>query len=80
MTGYNGWSNRETWCANLWLSNDYGAYKYLQEMAQNMAETPARFANFIHDFFNDCPEQWKDDVGDMYAVNWQEIAENWLED
>jgi hypothetical protein len=21
---YNGWSNYETWCANLWLSNEYG--------------------------------------------------------
>lgn len=24
MDTYNGWSNYETWCCNLWLSNEYG--------------------------------------------------------
>lgn len=23
---YNGWTNHETWCVNLWLSNDEWAY------------------------------------------------------
>ena len=26
---YNGWSNRETWLANLWLNNDESSYNVL---------------------------------------------------
>lgn len=35
--GYNGWTNYETWCVNLWLSNDEGSYGYWQDMAAEIA-------------------------------------------
>jgi hypothetical protein len=28
---YNGWTNRETWALNLWLSNDQGLYETTRE-------------------------------------------------
>ena len=28
-TEYNGWTNRETWVVNLWLSNDMESYYYI---------------------------------------------------
>jgi len=32
---HNGWSNRETWVFNLWISNDQGTYELTQEMAKD---------------------------------------------
>ena len=33
---YNGWTNYETWCVNLWMSNDQSSQEYFQEMAQEV--------------------------------------------
>jgi hypothetical protein len=30
---YNGWSNYETWLANLWMSNDQGSAEFWEETA-----------------------------------------------
>jgi hypothetical protein len=35
-TKYNGWTNYETWCVNLWMSNDAGSDEYFNEMAQEV--------------------------------------------
>ena len=32
--GYQGWTNYETWCVNLWLSNEEPSQRYWAEMAQ----------------------------------------------
>jgi hypothetical protein len=31
---YNGWKNRETWSASLWIDNDQGSYNAAREIAQ----------------------------------------------
>jgi hypothetical protein len=31
---YNGWANYETWCVNLWLTNEEPSYHYWREQAE----------------------------------------------
>jgi len=47
---YNGWANYETWCVNLWLTNDQGSYNHWRERAQAAFDEtgdkhPNEFAN-----------------------------------
>lgn len=35
---YNGWTNRETWAAALWIDNDRGLYETVQDMAKTSLE------------------------------------------
>lgn len=37
--GYNGWSNYETWCANLWIDNEQGSQEYWREQSQAALES-----------------------------------------
>lgn len=32
---YNGWTNYETWCVNLWLSNEENSYHYWDDRAKH---------------------------------------------
>lgn len=31
---YNGWTNRETWCMNLWITNEQGWDEQMRELAK----------------------------------------------
>ena len=44
-TTYNGWTNRETWMVNLWLTNDAGTYEYLAEFCQNVGPETVRVSD-----------------------------------
>ena len=35
---YNGWTNYETWCVNLWLTNDQASYEYWNTAAREQLE------------------------------------------
>jgi hypothetical protein len=37
---YNGWKNRETWSASLWINNDEGLYEQANEILRDHFEDP----------------------------------------
>lgn len=42
---YNGWSNYETWCVNLWLTNEQTSYQYWREHARKHRKDARTCAN-----------------------------------
>lgn len=88
---YQGWSNRETWNAALWLSNDEGLYKAINrlqgtwyngqcETVGQQADSLQAFAKAIRNF---CVRQWPDlktpDGDELGQVDWLELAASWVE-
>ena len=88
---YNGWTNYETWNANLWLDNDwqlaercamitgdlFGSYEDHDKMTDILA-------NHIKQWFEDdqpeLPASFYSDVlnASMREVNWHEIARHYV--
>lgn len=80
---YNGWSNRETWLAQLWLTNDEGSYRFLMEAIASQEE-PWQSAEWLkmslQEQLNDeinVPCLWQDLLQQAYdKIDWIEIVEN----
>ena len=86
-TEYNGWSNYETWLANLWLTNDESNYALLQEaLSKDMwrtyeqAEWLEMMLRYELDDEIDEPCLWRDLLRAAFGrINWSEIIENNIE-
>jgi len=74
MTDYNGWTNRETWIINLYLGD------YFQDVANDGQHLMADYIEeTVWDMLDDAdiPAMFKDMI-DLGAVNWQELADNYV--
>lgn len=77
----NGWSNRETWVVNMWLTNDECYYQELCSIIKNFdtvaeqAEEIEQYAHWIIDI--DEPSSIASDLlsTSLGRVDWHEIAE-----
>ena len=80
-TKYNGWTNRETWAVNLWLSESMDSYYFLRrickkncEVWEKAEELEAHFQDQLEDMY-DVPSFWSDILGTaLDRVNWVEIV------
>jgi hypothetical protein len=63
---YNGWSNRETWALNLWLSNDQGLYEMTRE----------RVAEAVNNRSLDRSDAWYASLaGETVKAFWEELTD-----
>ena len=78
---YSGWSNYETWCVNLWVTNEPDTEEQLRMLAQVDASTPHR-ADCLKRYVSDmAPIEGATMFVDLLRaaldnVAWWEIIEN----
>lgn len=89
-TTYNGWTNYETWCANLWIDNEDGYWRehtqdILREEDNDRDDATDELARAMESYY----DEFAPDVEGMYAdllgasmsrINWYEIAKHYVDD
>ena len=89
---YNGWTNYETWNANLWIDNDwqlseqcamiagdlFGSYEDKDKMSYLLGQ---RIQEIFEENQPELPASFYSDVlnASMREVNWTEIASHYIE-
>lgn len=92
---YNGWTNYETWLANLWMDNDQGSQEYWRERAENACSEATDRDEAIEllagELENDMDERAEELTGNagvfadllnaaLKEIDWQDIARHWIDD
>lgn len=85
---YNGWSNQETYIADLWLSNDFEMYTFMEELAEEVQgeKYPVnKMGDILQKEFKKNMPNLSGLYGDLLSnaldnVNFREICDSFLED
>ena len=88
---YNGWTNYETWCVNLWLTNDEGSYHYWREEAGRHLKDDREDArcNLAKQLKSELEEASPLEEASLFSdllnaalseVDWYKVADAFLED
>lgn len=87
---YNGWTNYETWLANLWIDNDWRMSESFALQAGDLLgsyeedEATERLSGRIEEFFDqtrpDIENGFFSDIinASLREVNWREIARHYV--
>jgi hypothetical protein len=78
---YNGWSNYETWCVNLWLENEPGTYEDKRDIIRRARDKWAAaqgLKSYAQDLLPDLGPSFAADLlqAAFDDVDWQEIVDN----
>lgn len=78
---YSGWTNYETWCVNLWLTNEpytEGELRMLAQMSASEYERADCVKRFVEELMPDLEASMFSDLlrSALDNVNWREIVEN----
>lgn len=81
---YNGWSNRETWLVNLWLTNDEDSSTLLEDAARRkggLYDQAEWLETVVRESYERQYQQgslWADLMGTaLNRVNWYELVEKY---
>lgn len=78
---YHGWTNRATWLANLWLSNDYDTYQCLEELRSKEPLTKSVLEDALTMMRLGQRVCRQDFEGVRLAdINWDEVLDGWMDD
>jgi hypothetical protein len=88
---YNGWSNYETWCVHLWLTNEEGSYRYWKEEAERhrKEDRESERSNLAEQIRSEMDEAAPTEKASVFSdllnaalseVDWYEIADAFLEE
>ena len=75
---YNGWTNRQTWVVNLWMTND----DYSQEIIdQGRPWSPDAIEALVDDMVADVMPDTSSMVSDLFTldIDYRELADSWNE-
>ena len=75
-----GWTNRETWNVQLWISNTEPLYRLLWDHILPPSKNAGDFADTLEHLLNLLWDGKTPDKLSLKPVNWAEIAESWWED
>lgn len=88
---YNGWTNYETWCVHLWLTNEEGSYRYWREEAGRHLRDDREDARYSlgRQLKGELEEASPLEEASLFSdllnaalseVDWHEVADAFLED
>lgn len=83
-TTYNGWSNRETWLAGLWLTNEEASFDLLRQAIKYSCDSSEQAA-WLEESLRlqlDCEagdaNLWSDLLTTAFGrINWLEVVEHY---